>query len=428
MLVSSGCVSMAYTQDPLEQFLISQQPELALTQLEQQPPKTRDRALYHLNKATLLRMQGSFSDSNVELETAKQISIKLEGLSLREQATAVTVNDAMRSYLPPAYERAMLYCLKIINYLELNDIKGARVEALQLDVFLKQNFENQEPPFARYLSGLVFEANKELSDALIAYRKAYQAYKAAEQVVPKQLQTDLLRLSQHQGLDDEHQKYLEEFKLIAWPKQSNLNQHGEFIAIVFNGLVPHKHETAINTQDPRSGQLHRIAIPFYEKRKPQVESIQIIGMNQSGHGEIFSALDQQAEANLSEQMPGIIARAIARVSVKNNLSDNMQKQSPLLGIVTNIASFISEQADTRAWYSLPQEILISRRTLQASEDKIDIKLKNAANATVATKSAKLISSQQKQFYSWHWPASTVTNKRDEHARITYSTTIRHRID
>ncbi len=419
---------MAYTQDPLEQFLISQQPELALSQLEQQQHKTRDQALYHLNKATLLRMQGNFSDSNVELETAKQISIKLESVSLREQATAITVNDAMRSYLPPAFERAMLYCLKIINYLELNDIDAARVETLQLDVFLNQNFETQEPPFARYLSGLVFEANKELSDALIAYRKAYQAYKAAEQVVPKQLQTDLLRLSQHQGLDEEHQKYIEEFKLTHWPKQSDLNQQSEFVTIVFNGLVPHKHETAINAQDPRSGQLHRIAIPFYEKRKSQVETMQISGMNQSDHGEIFAALDQQAEANLSEQMPGIITRAIARVSVKNNLSDNMEKQSPLLGLVTNIAGFISEQADTRAWYSLPQEILICRITLPPGDHTLDIKLKNTANAIVAKKSSKIITSQQqKQFYSWHLPASTITSKRDDHARITYSATISHRI-
>jgi len=430
MLISSGCVSMAYTQDPLEQYLITQQPELALTALEQQQHKPRDQAIYHLNKATLLRMQGNFEDSNTELETAKQTSTNLEALSLREQAAAVTVNDAMRSYLPAPFERAMLYCLKIINYLELNDLNGARVETLQLDVFLKQNFETAEPAFARYLSGLVFEANKELSDALIAYRKAYQAYKTAETNVPKQLQADLLRLTDDQGLADEHQTYLEEFKLKHWLKQSELNRHGEFIAIVLNGLVPHKHETAINAQDPRSGQLHRIAIPFYEKRQAQVKTVQIVDTNLSRPGETFAALDQQAEANLSDQMPGIIARAIARVSVKNNFSDNMAKQSQLLGFVSNIAGFISEQADTRGWYSLPQEIIISRIALPPGDHELDIRLKGNANTIVAKKSSNIIALQQrqKQFYSWHLPASTITSKRDDHARITYSASIRHRID
>jgi len=420
---------MAYTQDPLEQYLQNQQAGLAITSLEKQQHNKRDQALYHLNKATLLRMQGNFKDSNVELETAKKISAKLEAVSLREQATAITVNDAMRSYLPPPFEQTMIYCFKILNYLEQNDIDNARVETLQLDVFLKQKFEEKEPPFARYLSGLVFEANKELSDALIAYRKAYQAYKDAKLDIPAQLQSDLLRLTDKQGLADEHQRYQNEFTIKQWPTQTELNQQGEAVVIIFNGIAPHKHETAINAQSPRDGQLHRIAIPFYEKRKTEIKSIQIAATNNSARGEIFSELDKQAENSLSEQMPGIITRAIARVSVKNNLSDNMAKQSPLLGLVTNLATFISEQADTRAWYSLPQEIMISRMALPPGDHVIDIKLINAANITVSKKPSKIVSmQQQKQFYSWHWPASTVISKRDDHARITYSATIRHRID
>jgi len=420
---------MAYIQDPLEQYLQNQQPELAITSLEKQQHKTRDQALYHLNKATLLRMQGNFEDSNAQLEKAKQISAKLEALSLREQATAITINDAMRSYLPPAFEQTMIYCFKILNYLEQNRIDEARVETLQLDVFLKQEFKEKEPPFARYLSGIVFEANKQLSDALIAYRKAYQAYKAAKLNVPKQLQKDLLRLTDHQGLANEHRRFQKEFNLKHWPTQAELNQQAEAVVIVFSGLVPHKHETAINVQDPDSGQLHRIAIPFYEKRKAEIETIQIAAINDSAHGEIFSSLDKQAENSLSEQMPGIITRAIARVSVKNNLSDNMTKQSPLLGLVTNLATFISEQADTRAWYSLPQEIMISRIALSPGDHKLDIKLNNATNTTVTKKSSKIVAlQQQKKFYSWHWPASTIISKRDDHARITYSATIRHRID
>lgn len=419
MLLSSGCVSMAYIQDPLEQFLVNQQPELAIASLEQQQNKKRDQALYHLNKATLLRMQGNFGNSNAEFEKVKQISEKLAALSLREQATAITINDAMRSYLPPAFEQTMIYCFKIINYLELNDLDGARVETQQLDVFLKQKFEKQEPAFARYLSGLVFEANKELSDALIAYRKAYQAYQEAKREIPHQLQKDLLRLTEHQGLRDEHQRYLTEFKLKHWPTQAELKQQGEAIVIVLNGLIPHKYETAINAQDPGSGQLHRIAIPRYEKRKTNIKKMQVAVINNSVDGDVFSALDKQAEHSLSEQMPGIITRAIARVSVKNNLSDNMKKQSPLLGILTNLATFLSEQADTRAWYSLPQEILIGRIALTPGIHNLNIKLNNATNATVTQKSLKIIAKQQqKQFYSWHWPASTVTSKTYDHAYTT----------
>jgi len=429
LLVSGGCVSMSYTQDPLEQHISAQKPAAALKVLEEQKVNARDQALYHLNKAVLLRMNGELDGSNAELETAKQISKKLDAVSLREQAAAVTVNDAMRSYLPPPFEQAMLYCLKILNYLELNDLEGARVEALQLDVLLKQKYEEKEPAFARYLSGLVFEANHELSDALIAYRKAYEAYQAAEKNIPPQLQADLLRLSDQQGLKDEHQRYLEEFKLDNWPHQADLDKQGEYIAIVFTGLAPHKHETSIMAQDPSSGQLHRISIPFYEQRKSQVANFTLINLNQSKGSERFARIDEQASASLSDKMPGIIARTVARVAVKNKISDNMAGQSQLLGAITNIAGFILEHADTRTWNTLPQEILLSRLPLAPGAYDIEVKLKNSANINITSKEIHQISLQQKQkrFFSWHWPASSVTSKDDSNAKTTVTTTVHHRI-
>lgn len=408
--------------------MLKQQPSLALNTLEQQQYNNRDQALYHLNKAILLRMNDEFEKSNAELEIAKQISVNLEALSLREQAAAVSINDAMRSYLPPPFERAMLYCLKILNYLELDDIDAARVETLQLDVFLNQHFEEREPPFARYLSGLVFDANGELSDALIAYRKSYQAYQAAEMDVPQQLQNDLLRLTDYLGLDDEHQSYLDQFQLDSWTRQAELAQQGEFIVVMFSGLLPRRHETALNAQDPRSGQLHRVAIPFYEVRKSDVENIELVSLNNRQAGEVFEQLDQQAYDNLDDQMPGIIARAIARVSVKNQLVDNVANQNELLGIITNIAGFITEQADTRGWNSLPQQILLSRLPLSSGEYDIDIKLKTNAEIEIATKQLTQVSLQQgqKQFYSWHWPASHATSRKRNHANTTSSTTIYYR--
>ena len=427
LLVNSGCVSVAYREDPLEQQMINQQPELALTTLEQLEHKARNQALYHLDKAVLLRMKGDFENSNAELELAKQISAQLEAVSLREQAAAVTVNDIMRSYLPPPFEGAMLYCFKILNYLELNDIDGARVEALQLDVYLKQHYKEQEPAFARYLNGLVFEADRELSDAMISYRKAYEAYQAAKLKIPKQLQADLLRLTDYLGLDDEHQRYLEEFQLKTWPNQAELNKQGEVIVIVFSGLVPRKHETAINAQDPRSGQLHRVAIPFYEQRKVQVDNLTVASTNQQEKGELFAQIDQQAFASLNDQMPGIIARAIARVSVKNQLSDNVAHQNELLGVITNLAGFISEQADTRGWDTLPQQILLSRIALPPGQHDIDITLKSGTQTEIASKQLKVsLQAEQKQFYSWHWPASTVTSREHDHANTNFSTTIYYR--
>ena len=428
ILGSGGCVSSAYIQNPIEIFLANQQPELALNTHEQLPHKSRNQALYHLNKAVLLRMNGQLNDSNTELEAAKQISQKLDAVSLREQTAAVSVNDAMRSYLPPPYEQVMLYCFKMLNYLELNDLDGARVEALQLDVFLQQKYKGKEPPFARYLSGLVFEANGELSDALIAYRKALQAYQVANIKIPQQLQADLLRLTEHQSLKDEHRKFSEAFKLDNWITQAELSKQGEIIAIAFSGLVPRKHETSIMAQDPDSGQLHRISIPFYEQRQSDVKSMHLVSLNKHQTGELFANIEQQANASLNDQMPGIMGRAIARVAVKNKLSDNMSKENQLLGVITNIAGFISEQADTRSWYTLPQEIIIGRMPLTPDTHDIKVILNNRTGTSINEREINQVSLQQKQklFFSWHWPASTVTSRKRNHANTTTSTTIIYR--
>lgn len=430
LLLVSGCVSMSYTQDPLERYMTQQQPAEALKALEQEKTSSRDQALYHLNKAVLLRMEDNFADSNAELESAKQISEKLDAVSIREQAAAVSVNDSMRSYLPPPFEQVMLYCLKMLNYLQLNRFDDARVEALQLDVYLKQTPKDEKFPFARYLSGLVFETQHELSDALIAYRQAYNGYHAVESGIPLQLQMDLLRLTEQQGLKDEHRRYLEEFKLDNWPHQADLDRQGEYIAIVFSGLVPRKHETSISVQDPRSGQLHRISIPFYEQRQSQVANMNLIGLNQTERGEHFARLDRQANVNLTEQMPGIIARTVARVAVKNKLSDDMRDKNPLLGVITNVAGFILEQADTRGWNSLPQEILLSRLPLPPGDYDIVVNLASGTQTTIASKTIHQVSLQQKQkrFFSWHWPASTMTSKEYRNANTTYSTTVRYRLN
>jgi hypothetical protein len=430
-LAVGGCVSIQYQQDPLEQAVINQQPAQALTILEKENHKNRNATLYHLNKAVLLRMQGEFKASNAELEAAKKIDQELEAISLREQAAAVTVNDAMRSYLPPPFERAMLHCLEILNYLQMNDVDGARVEALQQDVFLTQHYDKKEPPFARYLNGLVFEADGELSDAMIAYRKAYQAFRAAQLPVPKQLQADLLRLTDYLELNNEHDKLQEQFKLKHWPTQAQLNKQGEVIAIVLSGLVPRKHETSIMAQDPESGQLHRISIPFYETRQAQVENMKLVSLNNSSEGELFARLDRQAYASLDDAMPGIIARAVARVVVKNKLSDNMAERNQLLGAITNIAGFITEQADTRGWNMLPQDILVARLALAPGSYDIHVELDNSLGKMVGSETEQQVAlrPKQKRVYSWHWPASHVTSRNPSH-ETNFSTTIhyRHRVD
>jgi hypothetical protein len=407
-LLSSGCASITYQQDPLERHLMSQQPEQALAVLESRDHTGRDQILYYFDKGMVLRMQGDFKGSNAALEQTKAMIQKLDAISLREQAAAVSVNDSMRSYLPPMFERAMLHTVIALNYLEQNDYNGARVEALQLDELLKQHKDDAPLPFAHYIIGLIFEANGELDEALIAYRQSYDAYHAGKGAIPPQLQQDLLRLSQHLGLNDEQKRYEEEFKLQSWPTQAELKKEGQVVAILFNGLIPRKHSEELNFQSPRDGQLHRISVPFYESRAPQIHSARMIIGDSTNSTQRLDHLDQHAYTNLSDEMPGIIVRTIARVGVKNKLVDNARDQSPLLSVALNIATFITEQADTRAWNTLPQELLITRTTVAPGSHDVEIKLDTGNSKSWHEINA---AKEKIRFISWHWPNSHVTGRR-----------------
>ncbi len=363
-LSQAACVTgIGYHKGDLEYYLSNNLTAEALEIVESRRGGSRNESVNLLDKAMLLRMQQQFEASNAAFEQAKDIIEALDAVSLREQAAAVTINDSMRSYLPRTFERVLVHCFKAMNYLELRQYDSARVEVLQLDEFLKRE-EDFRLPFARYLSGLVFEFNQEPDNALIAYRKAYEAYRDGGRAIPSLLQQDLLRLTDYLGRADEHRRFDEEFALVNWPTQQRFREQAHAVAFLFNGLIPRKHSHEILAQSPSDGRMHRISTPFYEQRYTRVHSVMLASDLGANDSELFADLERHARAALENEMPGIIARTVARVAVKNRVVDETGEEQPLIGLALNLIAVLSEQADTRAWYTLPQEILVTRLELE----------------------------------------------------------------
>jgi len=411
VLTQSACVSIKFERDEIETYLLTQQPEKALTALESHEVKDRNKSLYLLDKAMLLRMQNQFEDSSQVFEKAKRLTRKLDAISLREQAAAISINDSQRSYLPQNFEQVLVHCFQAINYLQLQRYSDARVEILQLSELLKQK-DDIQMPFAQYLSGLVFESNQELDNALISYRKAYQAYSSYNSAIPLMLKEDLLRLTKYLGLNDEHKKFLDEFDLQIWPKQQDTDQQAHAVAIVLNGLMPRKHSLEINVQSPTDGQLHRISTPFYEHRETKVYGAELSSELLNTSSEIIAQLDNQARNALNNEMPSIIARTIARMSIKNSAVDETREDLPLLSLALEIAAIITEQADIRAWNTLPQQILIMRLSLPAGSHDLKLNLLGSnLPRNIQTWQQVNIAKGESRFFSYHSPDSYVTQRK-----------------
>ncbi|MEK9134044.1 MAG: hypothetical protein AAB333_04205 [Pseudomonadota bacterium] len=432
-LLFSGCASYSDSFSVIESDMAAQRFGAALETLERQRHPQRDRLLTLLNKAMLERMNGDYAASNRTFEAAKARMEELRGLSLREQGQSLLINDATRSYAGEEFEQVLVHLYMALNYLQLGERIDARVEALQVDERLREITqrlpENRytEDALARYLTGMIYEELGERSDAMIAYRKAYEAYRRYGQnysvAVPESLKHDLLRLSQQMGLTGEMQQYRKEFRIERWMSADELAEQGELIFLLHNGLAPIRREHAVTVPDPASGHFVRIAVPYYETRPTPVDGARVTAGGTSASAEVAEDIRAIALKDLETKMPAITARALARAVLKAQMAkaarENARQQNQnnagaaVAAMAVEIAGLVTERADTRSWLTLPARIHLARLPLPPGTYTVKVDLLGDDGQIVSTQeyANMVIRRGAKTWLSPHWIPSTVTPPR-----------------
>ncbi len=412
-LCLTGCAAHSESFRAVEKNLANQQPQQALEALDKQKGARADEVLYLLNKAMLLRIAGDYRASIESFELAQQRMEALSALSLREQGASFIINDSTRSYVGEPFEQVMVSVYKALNYLQLGDRDGARVEALQIDLKLRAaEGKHLGEAFARYLTGIIYEDLGEWSDAMIAYRKAYEGYRKSSQEyrvdVPGFLKEDLLRLASILDLKDELEKYRQEFAVQNKQSDPPSAPESELIFVLSNGLAPAKRENSVAMMAPsRVGAgLVRISLPYFESRVPSVSKAYIRLEDRGIVAERVENVDAIAIATLSEQMPEITARGIARVVAKRQVAMQIGKnnKNDALAVIADVIGFITERADTRSWSTLPYDIHLARFPLGVGSYTIKIELRDRGDNIVATREFHdvLIHKGKKTYLSYHW--------------------------
>ncbi len=414
----AACATFSDTIQSTESSLERQQPKAALSEYEKLKAPAADRVLYLMNKGMLLRMSGEYDESTRTLEETKRLIEQLRAVSLREQALSVTVNDATKSFVGEDFERVMVNNYLALNYLERGQLDAARVEALQVDVLLREKQQRggkdnpyAEDAFARYLTGIVYEDEGEWSDAMIAYRKAYEAYqkqlKAFAVPMPETLKHDLIRLADRMGLAEEAKGYREQFKIDQTLSEAELLERGEIILTVHAGLAPLKRERAITAPNPATGRILRVAVPQYRSRVQPLAYARVSVDPASAKTARVENIDGIAVKTLESEMPLITARAIARAAAKDTLAgaagSGDSSSSALLGLAVNLAGVLSERADTRSWFTLPGEIHLARLPLPPGEYKLKIELHGRDERVLDSSEIKVtLRKGEKKYLSRHW--------------------------
>ena len=398
----AACATFSDTIQSTEHSLAQQRPRAALIEYEKLKPVPADRVLYLMNRGMLLRMSGDYDESTRTLEETKRLSEQLRALSLREQALSFTVNDASKSFVGEDFERVMVNNYLALNYLERGQLDAARVEALQVDLLLRERRQRSsadnpyaEDAFARYLTGIVYEDEGEWSDAMIAYRKAYEAYQKQLQsfavAIPETLKHDLIRLADRMDLAEEAKGYREEFKIAETLSAADLR------------------ERATTVPNPATGRILRIALPQYRSRAQPFAYASVSADSNSTKTSLVENIDAIAVKTLESEMPAITARAIARMVAKDILASaassnsNDSGASALFGLAVNLAGVFTERADTRSWFTLPGEIHLARLPLSPGEYKLKVELHGRDERVLDSSEIKVtLRKGEKKYLSRHW--------------------------
>ena len=418
----AACATFSDTIKSTERDLAQQQPKAALAEYEKLKPTPADRVLYLMNTGMLQRMSGDYDASTRLFEQAKHEIEALRALSLREQALSFTVNDATKAFIGEDFERVMVNNYLALNYLEQGKLDEARVEALQVDVLLRDKGQKttivkpyEEDAFARYLTGIVYEDEREWSDAMIAYRKAYEAYqkqlKAFGVEMPETLKHDLIRLADRMGLSDEAKQYREEFGIKDTMSEAGLLELGEVVLTLHAGLAPIKRERSTTLPNPATGRILRIALPQYRSRTQSFAYASLSAdATRSAKTSRVENIDAIAEKTLDAEMPLITARAVARMAAKDTLAavagasnSSDSGGAALIGLLVNVAGVVTERADTRSWFTLPGEIHLARLALPPGDYTIKIELHGRGEGVLDSGEIKVsLRRGEKKYFSRHW--------------------------
>jgi hypothetical protein len=412
VLTLNGCATYSNSFTTIEHQLEKQQYDAALKTIDKQSKDKKDHVLYLLNKGMVLRMKRDFVASNESLEAAKHEMESLYAASVSQNALSFVINDATVSYAGDDYEQVLVHLYMALNYLELGQPYEARVEAQQIDIKLREIEEKipdskfTEDALSEYLSGLIYDELGEWSDAMISYRKAYEAYKKYQVnfsvPMPTMLKFDLVRLAQREGLTDELARYEKEFGITpAKRNTADSNPEGELVFVLNSGLAPIKRERVIRTfapppstivsarrraeymEQPTPPVMVDIALPYYESRPNRVAGARISVAGRQADTQLMENIDAIARASLKARMPAIMARAIARAVAKGVIQESVDRAGQnrddpavqLIGsLLVRVAAIATERADTRSWLTLPANVQMARLPLPQGTYDVTVEL------------------------------------------------------
>lgn len=416
----AGCSGTFSHYGGIERSLLSGHPDQAvrLIQDAKEDYGPDNRLLYLMDHGMVLHLAGRYQESNVVLEEAYLLVEEQYTTRLRDQASALLLNETQLPYEGEPFEHVLIHVIKALNYAMLKNWNDALVEARRIDHRLNvlsdraDGQEYQEDPFARYLTGVLYEIAGDLNNAYVAYRKAeivYDKVRAWSKVLlPDILKTDLIRVASALHLTEDLEQYQAKYPEVSSDAAlSHDADMAQLILVSYHGRSPEKEDLYIDvpisldalqlvalaktaggrsTRSTRGGeallygihgQIARVALPRLVPRRTKTaySTIQLTDgtITFTAHSQRLYDIGAVAEKNLDDGYSRLVLRAVARAAMKMAAAEGIgvgarsavNKRSQdwvgtLAVILARIFVLATEEADIRSWRTLPGEIHVAR--------------------------------------------------------------------
>ncbi|MGL5632969.1 MAG: COG3014 family protein [Azovibrio sp.] len=101
-------------------------------------------------------------------------------------------------------------------------------------------------------------------------------------------------------------------------------------------------------------------------------------------------VDAMARRLLKDQLPGIVGRTMIRAIAKTALQYQAQKKGgAVAGLLTTVATVVTEQADERAWRTLPERVAVARAILPQGKMSLEFETGSGTHTAEVTISGRL---------------------------------------
>lgn len=449
LLLFSSCATNFTYYDNLRNLIKTENYPAAVSLIEQNKIKEygeKNALLYYMDEGIVNHYSGDYEKS-IELFTkAEKLAEELYTKSISQEAASFLVSDNVKSFYGEDFERILINTFQALNYLMLGRYEEALVEARKVDHKLKTlqvNYGNKntykEDAFMRYITGLIYESQKEYNDAFISFRKSIQEYNNNKAIYPFSTPLDLyqrtIKIAKKIGFREEFEEITRKYKLdFSWNNTKYDTESGEMVLIHYNGFAPYKIDHFIEVSfgegwayvgsvqvgnDDKSDvekakrmarsiaadEQFVVAFPKFVPTDSQIFSatIDIYKKDENNTPYLINSIDtfmvndidSIAIKTLEDKIGRIRAKAIARATIKfvlsRALSEEIEKKSSdaltswIAKKAIQATATATEKADKRSWRTLPKNINFATEVLPTGNYKIEVKFYNRNKQQVATK-------------------------------------------